>query len=225
MNKSRFSLAVALIVALPLAAQDGTRYSTRNLASSTPPNHRPGRFAGRRSYWHLPRQDESSLWLQPDCQIRRRSGDRPSRRLRRPQRRSGPGHLQHRVQIARMHHRQWLFQEDHGSRHARGHAGWTNEIAIDTQWAHAIAPAAKIILVEAKSDSNTDLYAAVDLAVANGATMVSMSWGGGEASDEATSIPTSKSPASPSSPLPVTPVTASLTRQPPPSLWASAAPL
>ena len=66
-------------------------------------------------------------------------------------------------------------------------SGWTNEIAIDTQWAHAIAPAAKILLVEAKSDSNADLYAAVDLAVANGATVVSMSWGGGEASNEATS--------------------------------------
>jgi hypothetical protein len=41
-------------------------------------------------------------------------------------------------------------------------------------------------LVEAKSSSNADLYAAVDLAVAHGATMVSMSWGGGEASNEAT---------------------------------------
>lgn len=65
--------------------------------------------------------------------------------------------------------------------------GWSNEIAIDTQWAHAIAPGAKIMLVEAKSESNADLYAAVDLAVANGATVVSMSWGGGEASNESTS--------------------------------------
>jgi len=62
--------------------------------------------------------------------------------------------------------------------------GWTNEIAIDTQWAHAIAPAAKILLVEAKSNSNANLYAAVDLAVANGASVVSMSWGSGEASNE-----------------------------------------
>jgi len=64
-------------------------------------------------------------------------------------------------------------------------AGWSNEIAIDTQWAHAIAPAAKILLVEAKNNSNAALYAAVDLAVRNGATVVSMSWGGGEASNEA----------------------------------------
>lgn len=62
--------------------------------------------------------------------------------------------------------------------------GWSNEIALDTQWAHAIAPAAKIILVEAKSNSNASLYAAVDLAVANGANVVSMSWGGGEAINE-----------------------------------------
>lgn len=64
--------------------------------------------------------------------------------------------------------------------------GWTNEIAIDTQWAHAIAPGAKIMLVEARSNNNSDLYAAVDLAVANGATIVSMSWGGGETINEAT---------------------------------------
>lgn len=38
------------------------------------------------------------------------------------------------------------------------------------------APAAKIIPVEAKSNSNANLYAAVDTAVANGATVVSMSW-------------------------------------------------
>jgi subtilase family serine protease len=47
-------------------------------------------------------------------------------------------------------------------------------------------PGAKIILVEAKSSSNADLYAAVDLAVANGATVVSMSWSGGELPNETT---------------------------------------
>src|SRR5262249_11095737 len=30
--------------------------------------------------------------------------------------------------------------------------GWAGEIALDTQWAHAIAPGANIILVAAKSD-------------------------------------------------------------------------
>ena len=66
-------------------------------------------------------------------------------------------------------------------------SGWSDEIALDIEWAHAIAPAAKIILVEAKSNSNANLYAAVDTAVANGATVVSMSWGGGEASNESSS--------------------------------------
>ncbi len=60
--------------------------------------------------------------------------------------------------------------------------GWSNEIAIDTQWAHAIAPAAKIYLVESNSNNNSDLYAAVDVAVSNGASVVSMSWSGAEAS-------------------------------------------
>jgi subtilase family serine protease len=63
-------------------------------------------------------------------------------------------------------------------------SGWSNEIAIDTQWAHAIAPAATIMLVEAQSNSFTDLLSAVDTAVANGATVVSMSWSGGETADE-----------------------------------------
>lgn len=58
-------------------------------------------------------------------------------------------------------------------------SGWSDEMAIDVQWAHAIAPSAKIILVEANSNSNADLYLAVDVAVANGASVVSMSWGGG----------------------------------------------
>src|SRR5207245_1555224 len=60
------------------------------------------------------------------------------------------------------------------------------EAALDTQWAHAIAPNARILLVEAKSSSGTDLLNAVDYA-RNRADVVavSMSWGGGEFSSEA----------------------------------------
>jgi subtilase family serine protease len=54
--------------------------------------------------------------------------------------------------------------------------GWSNETAIDTQWAHAMAPAAAIMLVEAQSGSLGDLIAGVDAAVQNGATVASMSW-------------------------------------------------
>src|SRR5207244_13381948 len=32
--------------------------------------------------------------------------------------------------------------------------GWETEIALDVEWAHAIAPAAKILLVEANSSSD-----------------------------------------------------------------------
>jgi hypothetical protein len=59
--------------------------------------------------------------------------------------------------------------------------GWELEEALDVQWAHAIAPAAKILLVEARSASDGDLLAAVDTARSTpGVVAVSMSWGGGE---------------------------------------------
>ncbi len=62
---------------------------------------------------------------------------------------------------------------------------WSVEIALDVEWAHAIAPKAKILLVEANSDSYADLLTAVDFArnYGNVAT-VSMSWGGSELSSE-----------------------------------------
>ncbi len=56
-------------------------------------------------------------------------------------------------------------------------AGWSSEIALDVEWAHAIAPGATILLVEARSTSTSDLFAAVDYAVRAGAKEVSMSFG------------------------------------------------
>ncbi|MEY4722650.1 MAG: hypothetical protein RLZZ324_163 [Candidatus Parcubacteria bacterium] len=68
----------------------------------------------------------------------------------------------------------------------RGDSGWGLEIALDVQWAHAIAPNAKILLVEAKSASGTDLLNAVNYARNQpDVVAVSMSWGGGEFSGEA----------------------------------------
>ena len=58
--------------------------------------------------------------------------------------------------------------------------GWALETALDVEWAHAIAPAATIILSVANSSSLGDLLNAVDAAVNAGATIVSMSWGGSE---------------------------------------------
>jgi subtilase family serine protease len=64
-------------------------------------------------------------------------------------------------------------------------AGWDTEISLDVEWAHAIAPAANILLVEANSSSLSDLLTSVQYAttVANVAT-VSMSWGSGEFNGE-----------------------------------------
>ena len=66
------------------------------------------------------------------------------------------------------------------------------EEALDVEWAHAIAPGAQIILVEANSQSLSDLMASVATAASQpGVSVVSMSWGFAEgqavfASDEAT---------------------------------------
>jgi subtilase family serine protease len=70
-----------------------------------------------------------------------------------------------------------------GSSLPRTNTGWALEISLDVQWAHAIAPAAHILLVEASSNSNTNLYAAEDYAKTH-AQYVSNSWGGSESSGE-----------------------------------------
>jgi len=71
-----------------------------------------------------------------------------------------------------------------GTKPPADRTGWSNEVAIDIQWAHTIAPLAKIMLVEANSNRFSDLLTAVDVAVANGANIVSMSWSGGESRSE-----------------------------------------
>jgi subtilase family serine protease len=68
---------------------------------------------------------------------------------------------------------------------AGGHGDWAGEMALDVEWAHAIAPKAKILLVEALSPSDADLRSAVDYARRQpGVVAVSMSWGGSEFSSE-----------------------------------------
>jgi subtilase family serine protease len=62
--------------------------------------------------------------------------------------------------------------------------GWDLETSLDVEWAHVVAPDATIILSVAPTASDSDLLAAVDAAVAAGASVVSMSWGGTEWSTE-----------------------------------------
>ena len=66
-----------------------------------------------------------------------------------------------------------------GTHYPKANASWTLEISLDIQWAHAIAPGAKIILVEASSNSFANLLAAEDYAKAH-AQYVSNSWGASE---------------------------------------------
>ncbi|HEX4061282.1 MAG TPA: putative Ig domain-containing protein [Streptosporangiaceae bacterium] len=64
--------------------------------------------------------------------------------------------------------------------------GWAGEESLDVDMVSAICPLCKIILVEASSADNADLYAAEDEAVALGAKFVSNSWGGSEYSGQTT---------------------------------------
>lgn len=68
-------------------------------------------------------------------------------------------------------------------------SGWQGEEALDIEWAHAMAPNAQIVLMEAASPTNANLYAAVTaansyIASHGGKGEVSMSWGGSETSSE-----------------------------------------
>ena len=67
-------------------------------------------------------------------------------------------------------------------------ANWSLEISLDVEWAHAVAPAASILLVEATSSSLSDLDTAIDYAAKQtGVVVISNSWGtSGEISGETT---------------------------------------
>ncbi len=74
--------------------------------------------------------------------------------------------------------------------------GWAGEIALDVEWAHAIAPKANILLVEATDNSYANLFAAVAYAAKQpGVVAVSMSFGGGEFSGQKVFDNTFKTPA------------------------------
>lgn len=62
--------------------------------------------------------------------------------------------------------------------------GWAMEISLDVQWAHSIAPGAKIVLVESSNNLLGNLLGGENIAVGAGAQQVSNSWGGSEFSTE-----------------------------------------
>jgi subtilase family serine protease len=76
------------------------------------------------------------------------------------------------------------FQQADPQGKPKVNSGWVLEESLDIEWAHAEAPGARIVLVEAASNSNANLFKAVSYANGIGATEVSMSWGGGESSGE-----------------------------------------
>ncbi len=58
---------------------------------------------------------------------------------------------------------------------------WSLETSLDVEWAHAIAPRAKILLIESKTSGGNNLLGAIDYARSRrDVVAVSMSWGGAE---------------------------------------------
>jgi kumamolisin len=76
--------------------------------------------------------------------------------------------------------------------------GWEVEESLDVQYAHGMAPAATLYLVEAQSNSFLDLFCAVSVAnglvASAGGGEVSMSFGGGEFSAETSFDPVLTTP-------------------------------
>src|SRR5437764_9059425 len=65
-------------------------------------------------------------------------------------------------------------------------ADWSLEISLDLDMVSAVCPNCKILLVEANTNLDSDLYTAEDTAARLGANAVSNSWGGSEYSGETT---------------------------------------
>ncbi len=65
-----------------------------------------------------------------------------------------------------------------GTNYTGTNGSWATETALDVEWAHALAPGASILLVEANSANFSDLTAAVDYARnVPAVSVITMSWG------------------------------------------------
>lgn len=78
-----------------------------------------------------------------------------------------------------------VVNQNGGAKLPGNNSGWALETALDVEWAHAMAPQASLLLVEANSSSLGNLLTAVNYARQQpGVVAVSMSWGAGEFSGE-----------------------------------------
>ena len=71
-----------------------------------------------------------------------------------------------------------------GTKYPRSNGGWAQEISLDLDMVSAICPNCHILLVEASSNSLSNLGTSVNEAAALGATEISNSYGGGESSSD-----------------------------------------
>ena len=71
-----------------------------------------------------------------------------------------------------------------GTSYPRNNGGWAQEISLDLDMVSAVCPNCHILLVEASSNSYSNLLVAENKAATLGATSISNSWGGGESSSE-----------------------------------------
>ncbi len=71
-----------------------------------------------------------------------------------------------------------------GTNYPRANGGWAQEISLDLDMVSAVCPNCHIILVEARTNSLTNLGTAVNEAAKLGANAISNSYGGGEFSSE-----------------------------------------
>jgi hypothetical protein len=76
-----------------------------------------------------------------------------------------------------------IVNQSGGSKLPGNNSGWALETSLDVEWAHAMAPKANLLLVEASSASLGNLLTAVSYASKH-ADVVSMSWGTSEFSSE-----------------------------------------
>ena len=72
-----------------------------------------------------------------------------------------------------------------GTTYPSGNTGWAQEISLDIDMVSAVCPTCHILLVEATTNSLTDLLAAENTAAALGADAISNSWGANEFASEA----------------------------------------